>query len=219
MGTLTFVCAVAAMAGMATLAFVDVVVWRRTARLRRGSAMQPARPPGSDLPPDPPVRRTGWSTHLAWVVGGLTVSVAAALVASGHPLGRLVAVAGGFVLLSGIHGRVASLEMTSRALVVRHWIRGPTVVPWGPGMVLRAPRAPPGGWQLQGAYSQTVLMPSDLLGREEVLLEVIRRANLRWDGRVWRGADGRRRDRPPSDREGGRSGRVRVEEPGPIPRW
>ncbi len=190
--------------GLATaLLAVDLVSWRRTRPMRRGTPL--AAPPGMERGPGPPRTApadggcTSLATTLAAAVGAAT-ALAGGSLAPGRPLRAALAAAGAFVAAAGVVWRVTRIEWDERHLRVGYAGRGPRIVAWGQLTALRPPRSPLGGWRLEtgreGRHAGPVLMASDLLGHEAVLAAAILHAGLRFDGRSWSrpnaGAGGRR---------------------------
>jgi hypothetical protein len=204
-GVLVWPLAGAASTGAVALLAVDVTVWCRTRALRRGRAPMairerasrapsPARTPlqrepaaGTQGRPDLLVT-TGLATHLAWILGSLLALAGVTSPGGGKPLGAGFVLAGSFVALAGLWGRVTSIQVGPAGVLVRHAVRRPLFVGWTEGPIsLSPPRAPAGGWRLRGGRGSRAVafMPSDLLRNEAILGEIIRRAGLRWEGRAW----------------------------------
>ena len=134
--------------------------------------------------------KTGLATHLAWILGSLLALAGVTSPGGGKPLGAGFVLAGSFVALAGLWGRVTSIQVGPAGVLVRHAVRRLLSVGWTEGPVsLSPPRTPAGGWRLRGIRGSRAgaiaFMPSDLLQNEAVLGEIIRRAGLRWDGRAW----------------------------------
>ncbi len=100
-------------------------------------------------------------------------------------MGGAVTLAGILVIVSGFRDRVMEVAVDDRALLVYRARRSPTRLAWSEVLAVRAPRIPLGGWRVTTGDRSTTLMPSDVLGNEWVLLEVIRRAGLVRNGRRW----------------------------------
>jgi hypothetical protein len=176
---------------MAGLAAVGLVSWARTGPLRTGH------PPvhGTLHADGDGTRPTSRTTVLAGAAGmALAIAGLAALLpgaSSGPFLGSsrlpavLAATGGGFVALTGLVWRVTSLATTPEDLCVGYAWRRPARIAWSGVKRLQPPATPLGGWRILGQAGHLTLMPSDLLGHEEVLGLLVRRAGLRFDGRAW----------------------------------
>jgi hypothetical protein len=98
-----------------------------------------------------------------------------AMTAKTDVLGAAMALFGLLIVAMGVRDRVVEVAADDAALVVRRAWRSTTRVAWPDVRTLRAPRTPLGGWRVLAASGSVTLMPSDLLGREGVLEEVILR--------------------------------------------
>gem|GEM_PF-1887863 len=181
--------AVAASAVAVMLCYLGLIVvglrsWARTGLLRRG------RPPPEALATA--VTRTSRTTYLAALAGVSVVAWGVSAVAEGSSRGPptvvavVVAMVGAGSAAAAVQARVAALEWSSRGLVVRYGRRAPFVLAWADCSALSPPRTPVGGWRVAGRHGRRTLMPSDLLGHEQLLAVVIRESGLRFDGRMWR---------------------------------
>jgi hypothetical protein len=152
------------------LSGIGVVFWRRTSELR-GGADAPA-------PPAATLEKTGSSpaTFLA-AAGGLFLAASSAWAARrGGAVFLLPGLAGAFVFLSGLRLRVTALQVSPTGVTVWYPGRRTFFVGWEPGLSVRAPKTPLGGWRIESSSGARTLMPSDLLGREEVLAALMIRA-------------------------------------------
>jgi hypothetical protein len=167
---------------VAVLLAVGVVSWFRTGPLRRGAIPQARDPPETSS--------TSLATYLASMAGvaaaawGAVVSVGGGQRTAGIPL----VVAGLFIAVAGSAARVAGFGASALGLEVR-FARGPRFgASWTELESLGPPRTPLGGWRLTTVHGvRSTLMPSDLLGHEDVLVLIVHRAGLRFDGRRWVG--------------------------------
>lgn len=165
------------LADVVALVAVDVISWRRTRPLRTGS-------------PPPPLTRDGMarSSGATFLAGtaGLLAMVYGLTDRKGLGWGLLApTLAGAFVSVTGLAGRVRMLGAGDAGLVVRYVGRPALHVPWAALGELRAPMTPLGGWRLIHEGRRRSLMPSDLLGNEWVLIEAIRAAGLTFEGKRW----------------------------------
>jgi hypothetical protein len=104
---------------------------------------------------------------------------------------RIVLAAGGlFVVGVGLAARVTGLMANGSGLVITYAARRPYGMAWEECDRLVPPRSPLGGWRVGKVQGSRTLMPSDLMGHEDVLDVIVRRASLRFDGRVWATAPG-----------------------------
>jgi hypothetical protein len=164
-------------AGLAALWSVSLVGWTRTRPLRRG-----ALPAAGD--------RAGpaATSHATFLPGatGLFLMVAGVVgLAGGWGLGAVVLTAAGLaVAIAGFAARVDRLELRPEAFVIHYRARPSFVLPWDECRSLSSPRWPLGGWRVGGDPAR-ILMPSDLLGHEDVLGTIIARAGLLYRGGVW----------------------------------
>jgi hypothetical protein len=94
-------------------------------------------------------------------------------------------VAGGFVALTGLLGRVRAVRAGRTGMVVRYAARPVLVVPWASCQELRPPRTLLGGWRVIGSDGSRCLMPSDVLRNEWLLAAIIDAAALSFGGRYW----------------------------------
>ena len=95
-------------------------------------------------------------------------------------------IASGFVLVSGLAGLVTGLSSLRDGIVVRRAALGDRKARWERVQRVIPPRWPLGAWRILGEGRAISLMPSDLLGAEAALAELVRGAGLRFDGRTWR---------------------------------
>jgi hypothetical protein len=184
--------AAAVLGPIAALAVVGAVVWRRTSPLRSGRASPT--PEAHDLP----AAATTSRATLIPSAGGLAIVVVAAALAfdasgSGRspPAGAIVlALAGGAIWWAGFATRVTALRAGPGGLTITWHSRRPLSMAWEACSELRSPRWPLGGWTVRGSRDGRViarlLMPSDILGNEAILVAVVARAQLSFDGRSWR---------------------------------
>jgi hypothetical protein len=93
---------------------------------------------------------------------------------------------GAFIAVSGFAARVVALESTGRGLVIRYAARRPFVVPWSGCVELRPPRTPLGGWRVSAVGGSRTLMPTDVLGHERILEDLIVGSGLVFRGHSWR---------------------------------
>jgi hypothetical protein len=163
---------------VAALLSVNVVVWARTSDMRSG---RPERGPV----------RSGFSRTSAFTclagLAGVAVAGAGIGILAERPgwLGLGVAGAGTFVAVAGLAARVSGLDVTDVGLTVHYAARRPFSLSWTECLELRAPRTPLGGWRVTGSVRSITLMPSDVLGLEWVLREIVVRAALSYDGGAW----------------------------------
>jgi hypothetical protein len=165
------------LADAASLAVVALVVGHRARDVRRG--MDPSMPSRAS----PWRRRSSRATHLAWAGGAAAAWWAWAV--GGGPARWGVAAGAAFVLATGSLLRVTRLEVDDRALTVRYARRRARRLRWDDCRALRPPALPLLAWRIVGAAGTISLMPSDLLGNEPVLADVVRRAGLTFDRGTW----------------------------------
>jgi hypothetical protein len=171
-----------ASACLAALWLVSLVGWVRTRRLRRGHL-----PAARDRPvpaATSPATLLPGATGLFLAVAGVT-----RLADEWGLWPMILAVAGLGVAIPGFVARVERLEVRPDALVIRYRARPAFAVPWDTCRSVIPPRWPLGGWRVAGERSR-ILMPSDLLGQEQVLDAVIARAGLRYRSGAWTRTDG-----------------------------
>lgn len=174
---------------VAGLFTVGLVSWSRTGELRRGMTRRPPRPPaGASF-------RSSRTTLLAAQAGVAAVAWGASAW-SAHRMEAVPLVAAGmFVAVTGSVARVIGIRADDDGLVVLLARRPSFRAGWPELFTLRPPAFPLGGWRLTDVHgARSTLMPSDLLGHEALLETIVARADLRFDGRMWR------RD-PPDGRE------------------
>jgi len=157
------------------LAVAGLGSWRRTGPVRGG--VRPAHGPRVvDVP-----------------TSGITLAPAAcalAVTACGValPQAALAAIGAGIMVLALV-ARVTGLRIDGDGLTIRYRARPAFAVAWSECVAVDPPRWPLGGWTIHGLVEDRVrgriLMPSDLLGAEDVLGLVVVRAGLRFDGRRW----------------------------------
>lgn len=169
------------------LVAVDVAVWRATAALRRGRVARPRTVPAGE--------RTSRWTFLPASIGA---TLACAAILASVPT---IAALGVFVFAAGLGRRVTAVRMEEDAVVTSFGVGGPAVLRHRDVVMVRASRTFLGAWTVRGASGRTIrLMPSDLLGKKDVLSTVVARAGLVFDGRAWVS----RRSASPSSSWGGR---------------
>jgi hypothetical protein len=167
------------------LAAVGLLGWHRTRDLRDG------RLPGHALRGDPRASaRSSWTTWLAAGVALAAGGATAANLAGGRPLSRLLAALilawASVALVSGIRARVTGVSATASCVRIRYARRHPFIAAWPDLAAIVPPRWPMGCWRIRTmTEGSRTLMPSDLLGAEDVLREAVARAGLRFDGRAW----------------------------------
>jgi hypothetical protein len=164
------------LADVTSLVVVGLVVWRRSRDVRRGTGPLP--PPRAA----PWRRRSSRPTHLAWVGGAVVAWWAWTM---GGPARVATAAGATFVLAAGTLLRVTGLEVDDRGLTVRYAARGPRRIRWDECLALRPPALPVLAWRILGPAGSISLMPSDLLGNETVLADVVRRGGLTFERGTW----------------------------------
>jgi hypothetical protein len=173
-------CALVALAvAVLALVWVDAVSWRRTRGLRTKRKM------GERLPEISAVSRSSPTTYLAACAGAALLATGLTSIDGVVWPSLCLAVAGLFVLVTGLAWRVRGFRYNGEVLVVRYAMRPSWVVPLGACRELRPPRLPVGGWRVRTADGGRTLMPSDLLGNEWVLTAIVARAGWSFDGRTW----------------------------------
>lgn len=172
---------------VASLLVVGVVSWRRTRALRRGVMSQA---------PDPPAAlsfSSSGTTFLAFLAGvaamawGAATAAEAVTAAEASIEAVCLATAGLFIAVAGWVGRVAQLQAGRDGLLIVFARRRPFSAAWPDIRAMEPPGTPIGGWRLTTATGiRSTLMPSDLFRHEEVLHLIALRADLWFDGRMWR---------------------------------
>jgi hypothetical protein len=163
------------------LVAVGVASWTRTAPLRRGKIPQARDPPGRASV------SSSAATFLAAMAGVAAAAWGAIAAGEGHRIvGVLLVAAGLFIGAAGSVARVAGLRVGADGFVVLFTRRPPFAASWTEIAALRPPRSPLGGWRVTNLRGDRwTLMPSDLLGHEELLDLIVVCASLRFDGRNW----------------------------------
>jgi hypothetical protein len=218
----------AAIAGSAGLLAVGLISWRRTSALRRGRpALRPGRPDACAAGD-----RAGSSraTFLAaWVGASVAASATARLGAPDGAAGTALCIAalawGLVVVVAGLVARVVSVTADTTGLRIAYAARPDRSISWSRIIAVVPPRWPLGAWRIRSPDGAPGLMPSDLLGNEDVLAAAIRCAGLRFDGRSWmrvaqtagRPVTPRSGAAPPPRRGADRSGRPRSGPDASIP--
>src|SRR5262245_21124282 len=165
-------------ADVLALGAVGLVVWARTDDVRRGAL------PAALPRPDPWRRRTSSTTHLAWAGGAVAAWWGWSAAGVGFVRAAL-AIGVTFVLAAGALLRVTGLEVDDRGLTVRYAARRPRRIRWDECRALRPPAVPQAAWRIVGATGSISLMPSDLIGNEALLADVVRRSGLRFERGTW----------------------------------
>jgi hypothetical protein len=93
---------------------------------------------------------------------------------------------GAFALSTGLARRVTTVRFDASELMVTYATGRSLRLRARDVRAVRPPRTPLSGWRLTGPIERRTLMPSDLLGHEAVLRDVVRAAGLAWNGREWR---------------------------------
>jgi hypothetical protein len=169
---------------------VGAVSWRRTSTLRRGSIPQARDPPGCASFSS---SRTTLLAALAGISaavwgGAIAVWGGATRVALLFEVVPLIGV-GLFIAIAGAVARVTGFHLDQERLVVFFAGRPARSVAWSSLLALRPPAIPFGGWRLTDAGgSRSTLMPSDVLGHEEILELIVVHAGMKFDGRTWKWA-------------------------------
>jgi hypothetical protein len=158
--------------GVAAVASVGLVSWRRTTPLRRAR----------DPPHGPVVLvgtvRTSLLTLLPGGAGLAALGWSTAGDGLAPPTRLLLGVGGALVAVSGFLARVVSIDVAPDGLIIRYSCRPPSEFLWRDCHRLQAPRWPLGGWRLHGPGFGRTLMPSDLWGHEWVLVAAVVGARL-----------------------------------------
>jgi hypothetical protein len=172
-----------------SLILVGLLVWRRTAPVRRRRpsreiaqplliTAQAERGPQSSVAAHRTPARASPTTHLAWVGGTGLLLALVARIADGPGAGLVtwggMALAA-LVVVSGWRDRVTFFRIGDESLGIERAHRRPVLIPWDSLRWVGPPRTPLGGWRIEGARDRITLMPSDLLGRETVLDDVVLR--------------------------------------------
>ncbi|HXY73607.1 MAG TPA: hypothetical protein VEM41_13800 [Actinomycetota bacterium] len=88
---------------------------------------------------------------------------------------------------------MAAIYLSRDGLEIERAAAPRRVAPWTGIRELRPPRTPLSGWRIRSDTGVISLMPSDLLGGEDALPEIVRQSALEFrDGR-WRRPDGHER--------------------------
>jgi hypothetical protein len=165
-------------AAVSSLIAVDLISWRRTLALRSGRSVPVMAAPSAKL-------RSSSTTFLAAVAGALA---AAAGIAQGArtPSAVMLVAAGLLIAATGLWARVVGLEIDEAGITVRYARRHPYRLNWKDCRGLAPPRWPLGGWCLRTDDRRRTMMPSDVLGNEDVLRRLVQASRLSFDGREWR---------------------------------
>lgn len=179
----------AAASAVTALIVVDVVSWGRTRPLRTGHPPPRAGPSRSDAgAASVGASRSAGSSPTTFLAGAAGLVAMAYGLTSGPGAGwasPVCLLAGAFVGVTGLAGRVRMVEAGDQGLVVHYAGRPPWRVPWTRISGLGAPSTPVGGWRLVADGRSRTLMPSDLLSNEWVLVAVIQAAGLSFTGGRW----------------------------------
>jgi hypothetical protein len=173
---------------VAALLAVDFVSWLRTRPLRRGAITQACDPPGNTSLVSSRTTLLATLAGMAAMASGGVVATASGGVAEGGPsfIGIPLVAVGLFIAVAGSVARVTGFRARDDGLVVVFARRPPFRAPWAEVLSLKPPASPLGGWRVADARgARSTLMPSDLFGHEDLLVLIVRRAGLRFDGRLW----------------------------------
>jgi hypothetical protein len=180
--------AVGFVAAFVALSVLDAISWRRTRGMRVGHASLAG--PTDRAPPPHAVSagrdaRTSRTTFLAGAAGLWAMAYGATTPGGIGWTSWAIIVAGGFIAMTGLTGRVRVLRAGQTDLVIRYAARPPLVMSWTACRELRPPRTFLGSWRVIGAGRRRSLMPSDLLRNEWLLAAIIGSARLSFTGRSW----------------------------------
>jgi hypothetical protein len=176
-------------ADLGALLIVDAISWHRTRRIRMGQSSLV----GEAMDRAPPARsvlgsmdvRSSRTTFLAGAAGLWAIACGATTPRDIGWTSPALMVAGGFIAMTGLMGRVRILRAGRAGLVIRYAARPSFVLSWAACQEVRPPRTLLGGWQIIGAARSRCLMPSDLLRNEWVLAAIVGSARLSFSGRSW----------------------------------
>ena len=162
------------------LGVVGCLGWVRTKALRRGT-VEAAVGRGEI--------RTSAATFIP-ALCGVSVGAAGLLMAAGGsggaPVGAMLLITAGVAIaLLGLAARVTALTLDNRGLSVRFGWRRSFDVAWTEIVGVSPPRWPLGGWAVRSRTGMRLLMPSDLVGHEGILIDIVGMAGLRFEGRAW----------------------------------
>jgi hypothetical protein len=175
-------------ADVVALLVVDAISWHRTRGMRTGES--PSATETSRGPPSNRVvaSRDGRASTTTWLSGAAGLWAVAYGGTTPNVIGwtsRALIVAGGFIALAGLLGRVRTVRAERTGVVVHYAGRRPLSLPWAACQELRPPRSFVGGWRMIGTVGSRSLMPSDLLGNEWLLAAIVDSARLSFSGRSW----------------------------------
>jgi hypothetical protein len=174
----------------AGLVAIGLLSWFRTGAIRHGTL-----PSVRDLPTEVRCSSSG-ATFMAALAGMAAMAWGVALAEGNRIEAAALIAAGLFIAVAGTAARVSAFRADGDGLVILFARRQGFRAPWPELHALKPPATPLGGWTLIDVRGQRrTLMPSDLLGHEELLRLIVIRSGMRFDGRLWRQApgDGRRR--------------------------
>jgi hypothetical protein len=163
---------------LSALVAVDFVCWRRTLALRSGHA-EPIVTDGTAK------LRSSRTTFLA-AASGAVAAAAAAAHSTPTPSSLALAAVGAWIAAAGLWSRVTALEVDEAGFTIRYARRRAYRLAWKDCRGLAPPRWPLGGWCLRAEDRGRTLMPSDVVGNEDVLRRLVQASGLSFDGREWR---------------------------------
>jgi hypothetical protein len=175
-------------ANLVGLLVVDAISWRRTRAIRIG------RPPSVAAPPrrgSPYAVLGSWgarASRTTFLAAGVGLWALAYGATTPRDLGwrsPAFVVAGGFIAVTGLLGRVRTVGAGRAGMVIRYAARPPLVLSWAACMELRPPRTILGGWRVIGSAGSRRLMPSDVLRNEWFLEAITDAAGLSLRGWRW----------------------------------
>jgi hypothetical protein len=167
---------------VAAMFVVDAVSSRRTTSLRKGRS-----PPTSDRSPRAPSSggRTSRTTFLPGLAGAALALDGGLVLAGGRPGGLLLLIPGAVVAGFGFRARITFVSAGPNGLRLHYPRRSPFVAQWPTLVALSPPRVWFAGWRVRTLLAGRTLMPSDVLGHEEVLQAIVEWAGFDFDGRSW----------------------------------
>jgi hypothetical protein len=167
---------------VAGLVATGLLSWFRTGAIRHGTI-----PRVRDPPTEVRCSSSG-ATFMAALAGMAALAWGVAL-AEGNGIEAAALIAAGlFIAVAGTVARVSAFRADEDGFAIRFARRPSFGAQWSELRALKPPATPMGGWKLIDVREQApTLMPSDLLGHEELLSLIVVRSGLRFDGRMWRG--------------------------------
>jgi hypothetical protein len=166
---------------VAGLVSIGLLSWFRTGAIRHGTIPRAREPPGKAR------CSSSRATFLA-ALAGVAAMAWGVGTAEGNSIEAATLIAAGlFIAVTGFVARVTAFRADDDGFRILFARRPGFGSPWSDLRALKPPATPLGGWRLTDVRGTgRTLMPSDLIGHEELLGLIVVRSGLSFDGRLWR---------------------------------